>query len=113
MLNRIHMYIFIITVICSGYVYWKHHIEAQALMIFNQKQIEQVAKDAEIFKEKMAELESKQQEAAVNLLKQNEDVAKKLISLDTYLSSADTKKKDKPSSDILKNTIYELTGNMK
>ena len=90
------------------YYAWKRDIERQALMGFNQKQMEQSLKDQQEFLKNQEQISRAQQEAAKNLLEENQKINRQLGSVSTYLNSADAKKSDRPASDILKNTIEEL-----
>lgn len=116
-LSRIPMYIaafFLLSGLLTGIYYgWKHSIEQQALLEFNQKQLEQVIKDQQDFQNKMSAVENNQKTIVEDLTKQNEDINKQLADISTYLSSSDAKKNDRPSSIILKNTIYQLSGGKK
>jgi len=110
MLGRIQIYIFIAIALVGGYFYWKHQVEQQALMEYNQRQLEQALKDREEFQQKMSEIENKQRNVEENLAKQNDEVAQKLTNIDNYLLSPEVNKQDKQSSEVLKNTITELSG---
>jgi len=90
------------------YYTWKRDIERQALMEFNQKQMEQSLKDQQEFLKKQERISRAQQEATKDLLEENQKINRQLGSVSTYLNSADAKKSDRPASDILKNTIEEL-----
>jgi hypothetical protein len=110
--SKIVIYVFIaITLIGSGcgiYYAWKRDIERQALMDFNQKQMEQSLKDQQDFLEKQEKISKVQQEAARDLLEENQKISRKLESVSTYLGSTDAKRNDRPASDILKNTVEGL-----
>ena len=90
------------------YYAWKRDIERQALMGFNQKQMEQSLKDQQEFLKNQEQISRAQKEAARDLLEENQKINRQLGSVSTYLNSADAKKSDRPASDILKNTIEEL-----
>lgn len=91
------------------YYAWKRDIERQALMEFNQKQMEQSLKDQQEFLKKQERISRAQQEATKDLLEENQKINRRLGSVSTYLNSADAKKSDRSASDILKNTIEELS----
>jgi septal ring factor EnvC (AmiA/AmiB activator) len=113
MIARIQFYIFIIALLGGALTYWKHDIQQKALLEYNQKQLEQAAKDREEFQQKMSEIQDKQRTVEEDLANQNSAVSQKLNTIDDYLTSSDTIKKDKQSSDILKKTITELSGDRK
>lgn len=97
-------------VIFGIYYTWKSNIERAALLEYNQKQLEQSLKDSENLKKKLNDIEKKQGE----IIKQTEEDRKayeeKIKSVDEYLSSLEVRKADRPSSDVLKNTIKQLGG---
>ena len=113
MLARLQLYIFIIVVLSGAFGYWKSQIEKQALMAYNQKQIEQVLKDQQAFQAKMDELNSKQKDFEKDLTAQNNEIGIKMKSLEDYLYSAETKLLEKPATIILKNTVSQMKGNTK
>ena len=112
-LGRIQLYIAAAVAVVGIYFFWKHNIEQQALMEYNQRQLEQVVKDQQAFQQKMQQVESKQRSIEADLANQNEAVNTSLRDVQEYLSSNDAKKQDVPSSSILKNTVKELKGEKK
>jgi Tfp pilus assembly protein PilN len=107
-LTGFRLYIVVAIVLFFGYKYWENSVEQAALMEYNQRQLEQTLADQKAFKEKMAAIEAKQNE----ILKQNEEEKKafqlKLEGVSNYLDSTETKKNDKSSSDILRQTVNML-----
>jgi hypothetical protein len=108
---RIQLYIVIAIAAVGIYFFWKHNIEQQALIEYNQRQLEQVMQDQQKFQQKMQEVESKQHAIENDLATQNEQVNKTLSTVNEYLDSKDAKTQDKPASDILKKTVDELRRN--
>ena len=108
--GRIQLYIAAAVAVAGVYFYWKHNVEQQALMEYNQRQLEQVIQDQQRFQQKMQEVENKQRTIENDLATQNEQVTKTLSTVTEYLDSKDAKKQDKPASDIFKKTITELRG---
>jgi Tfp pilus assembly protein PilN len=113
-LSRIPMYIaafVVLSGVLTGIYYgWKHTVEQQALLEFNQKQLEQVIRDQQDFQSKMSAVEDKQKNIVEDLTKQNDEINRQLKDINEYLSSAEAKKIDRPSSVILKNTINQISG---
>lgn len=111
--SKVIIYVFIaFTVVgsCLGIYYaWKRDVERQALMEFNQRQMEQSLKDQQEFMKKQEKISRAQQEAARELVEENQKISRKIGSVTGYLSSADAKKSDRPASDVLKNTIEQLS----
>ena len=113
MVARIQFYIFLLSLFAGGLTYWKKDLEQKAFLQYNQLQLERAAKDREEFAAKMSEIQNKQRTVEEDLAKQNNEVSQKLNNLDGYLSSPETTKQNKQSSDILKNTIIGLGGDKK
>ena len=111
--SRIQMYIAVAIAVSGIYFYWKHQIEQQALMEYNQKQLEQIVKDQEAFANKMTEVDQKQQAIETDLVKQNEEINNQLKDIQAYLYSTETKALEKPASAILKNTVNQIKGGVK
>jgi Tfp pilus assembly protein PilN len=107
-LGRVQLYIAVAVILTGFYFYWKHSVEQQALMEYNQRQLEQSIADQNKLKETLSAIEQKQQE----IIKQNEQdkvaYEQKLGTVTDYLDSSAAKKTDKPSSDILKQTVKQL-----
>jgi uncharacterized protein HemX len=112
-LGRVQLYIAAAVAVVGIYFFWKHNVEQQALMEYNQRQLEQVVKDQQAFQQKMQQVESKQRTIEADLASQNEAVTNSLKGVQDYLSSNDAKKQDVPSSGILKNTVKELRSEKK
>ena len=112
MFGRLQMIIIggiILIGLLSGIYYaWRSSIVREALLEYNQKQLEQTIKDQEEFRVKMQAIEKSQKE----ILNENSNSRKvfddQIKSTDDYLDSTTTKKADKPSSDVLKETIKKL-----
>lgn len=83
-------------------------IRREALAVYNRTQLEQLLKDQRDFISKMNELSELQKRTIADLQKQNDMLNTKLGVVDTYLSSQEARNADKPSSEVLKNTIRQL-----
>ena len=91
------------------YISWKHDIEHKAILEYNQKQMEQLVKDQALFRKNMDLVLENQKTLIENEKQFKIDIDKKLSSVNTFLSSDTAKKLDRPSSEILKRTIQELS----
>jgi len=107
--SKLIIYIFIGATLLGSYYIWKRDIQRQALLEFNQKQMEQSLKDQQEFLKTQETIAKAQQEAAQDLLIENQKITRKLGSVSTYLNSSDAKSNDRPASDILKRTIEQLS----
>ncbi len=83
-------------------------IRREALAVYNRTQLKQLLKDQRDFISKMNELSELQKRTIADLQKQNDMLNTKLGVVDTYLSSQEARNADKPSSEVLKNTIRQL-----
>jgi hypothetical protein len=83
-------------------------IRREALAVYNRTQLEQLLKDQREFIDKMNELSELQKKTMIDLEKQNAVLNIKLGEVDAYLSSQEARNANKPSSDVLKNTIRQL-----
>jgi uncharacterized membrane protein len=113
MVARIQFYIFLLSLFAGGLTYWKKDLEQKAFLHYNQMQLEQAAKDREIFANKMSEIQDKQRTVEEDLAKQNDTVNQKLTNIDSYLLSPEVNKNNIVSSEILKNTIAQIGGETK
>jgi len=87
------------------YYSWRKGIEREALLEFNQKQIEQNLKDQAEMKKRLEEINKKQQE----FIKKNAEDKKAFNDkVGNINKNIDTNSKDRPASDILKKTIDQL-----
>lgn len=109
---RIGIYLFIgmmlIGSVTAAYYGWKRSVEQQALMEFNQKQMEQTLRDQQEFMKKQKVIADQQASAAAEMAEQNRKLSQKISSVGSYLNSADAKSQDRPSSEVLKRTIRQL-----
>ena len=92
-----------------GFYYsWRKGIEQEALLKYNQKQLEQTISDQAEFKRKVDIIQKEQDE----ILKNNKEAKAvfdgKIKAADDFLDAKETKVQDRPSSSILKNTINKL-----
>ena len=112
MFGRLQLYIFIGILVfgslTAGYYSWRKGIEREALLEYNQKQLEQTVKDNEDYQRKLKEIEDNQ---AVIIQKNEEDKRNfeaKMKDATEYLNNDDTKKIDRPASEVLKKTVTRL-----
>lgn len=101
---------FMTTTLTGGYFMWKHNIRAQALMEFNQKQMEQVIEDQKKFNEQLSQINQNQQQILDDMKRKNEEIDRRLGDLNGYLSSDQARRESRPSSEVLKRTFRQLSG---
>ena len=116
-MGRIQLYIIagfiVFSSLCGIYYSWRSGIEREALLEYNQKQLEQSIKDKEEMQKKLANIEVKQKE-----IQAENEATKKVFKEDMNSIAADLDKKevietDRTSSQILKDTINKLKGHVK
>lgn len=111
-MTRIYIYAVIAFVVFGAltgtYYSWRKSIERQALLEFNQKQLEQTIADQAEFKRKMQEIADRQEE----ILKKNNEERKafedKIKGAETFIESEEARKSDRPASNLLKETVKRL-----
>ena len=110
MFGRIQLYIFVGIVgfgILSGLYYsWRKGIEREALLEYNQIQIEQNIKDQEEMKQKLADIYKKQADIEAANSADKKVFKGKIDNINTEINSKTTV--DRPASDVLKNTVNKL-----
>ena len=104
----------IVVAVATTYILmWKHSIRQQALLEFNNKQLEQVIKDQQKFMSDMKTINDNQRTIIDSMNKQNEEFSNQLKDLEGYLGSDVGNKDSEPSSEVLKKTIKQLGGKWK
>jgi hypothetical protein len=111
-MTRIYIYAIIAVVVFGAltgtYYSWRKSIERQALLEFNQKQLEQTMADQAEFRRKMQEIAEKQEA----ILKKNDEDRRafedKIKGAQTFIESDEARKSDRPASELLKETIKRL-----
>ena len=88
------------------YYSWRSGIEREALLEYNQNQLEQNIKDQEALKQKLADLDQKQKEIDTANAADKGIFKGKMESINTEIDT--DKFADKPASDILKKTVSKL-----
>lgn len=102
--------IILIVLLVGGYYYWKHSVKTEALLEWNKKQQEQVAREQQELIKDLTEINNEQKKIFTELKARNDFLEKKFGELEDYLNRPDTVKKykGKESSDVLKRTFKEL-----
>lgn len=99
-----------IAILSTYVIMWKANIRKQALLEFNNKQLEQTIKDQQKFIADMKAISDKQKLALDTIQKENEALQTKLQDVENYLNSPETQAADRAASEILKRTMKELSG---
>ena len=108
MFGRLQLYIiigiFAFGALSAGYYTWRKGIEREALLEYNQKQIEQDLKDREILRQQLDDINAKKKEIEA----ENAEVKKKFKeSMDSIVVEINTSEA-KPASKVLKDTVNKL-----
>jgi hypothetical protein len=111
-MTRIYMYAIIAVVVLGTltgtYYSWRKSIERQALLEYNQKQLEQNMADQAEFRRKMQEIAEKQEEIVKKNAEDRKAFEDKISNAQTYIDSEEVRKSDRPASNILKETVKRL-----
>lgn len=111
-LNKYAIYAIIAIVIVgivTSFIYgWQQSIRNTALLEFNNKQLQQLAKDNELFLSRLKNIEGLQEQTIETMKQKNEELNLRLGSLEQYLDTDQAQKDSRESSEVLKNTIKGL-----
>ena len=109
-MGRIQLYIiggiFLFGALTAFYYNWRKGIEREALLEYNQAQLEQNVKDQAELKKKLADMDSKQKEIEAANSTDKKVFKGKLESINADIDSKTTI--DRPASTVLKNTVNKL-----
>ena len=112
MFGRLQLYIFIgilvFGTLSAGYYSWRAGIEREALLEYNQKQIEQDLKDKEFMHQQLEDISNKQKEVQATNDAEKKALKDKLEAINTYLNTKETAATDRTASDVLKKTVNKL-----
>ena len=111
-LGRIQIYIiagiFVFGALTTTYYSWRKGIEREALLEFNQKQLEQTLKDQEKLRQDLEVIGKKQQEIEAANNADKKVFKSKMETINRDLDSKESVSTDRPSSPVLKNTVSKL-----
>jgi len=83
-------------------------IRNEAISSFNKQQLEIVAREQEEFARQSRILQETQIRIMQELSKKIEETEKKIADIDQFLESPETRKDDRPASNVLKETLKRL-----
>lgn len=112
--NKYIIYAIISFIMISGasivtYVYqWKESIKREAVLQFNNAQLQQNLLDQKKFSDSLKSINDIQKDIIDNITKQNQDLTIKLSGLNTYLGSDQAASDSHESSDVIKKTLEAL-----
>ncbi len=101
-----------ISIFATFVLMWRSSIKQQALLEANNKQLTQVVEDQQKFIKQMNDVFTLQQVTIDELSKKNDQLSVQLSGIEAYLNSDKSVKDNRPSSELLKETIRRL-GNTK
>jgi hypothetical protein len=109
-MGRIQLYIiggiFLFGALTAFYYNWRKGIEREALLEYNQAQLEQNEKDQQAMKEKLAAMAKRQAEIEAENAADKKAFKGKMEEINTVIESKETV--DRPASDVLKKTVAKL-----
>lgn len=94
--------------IAGIYSSWRKGIEREALLEYNQHQLEENIKDQDILKNQLEAINNKQKEVEAANLAEKKALKDKLESINISLDTKEAIADDRPASNILKKTIGKL-----
>jgi hypothetical protein len=112
MFGRLQLYIvigiFAFGALSAGYYSWRKGIEREALLEYNQNQIEQSIKDKDIMRQQLEDINNKQKEIEAENAEVKKKFKEQMDVISTDLNSKETQSTDRPASDVLKKTVNKL-----
>jgi hypothetical protein len=112
MFGRLQLYIvigvFLFGVLTAGYYSWRRGIEREALLEYNQHQLEQNVKDQEAMKQQLEDIATKQKEVEAANDADKKALKDKLEAISADLNTKETLATDRPASNVLKKTVNKL-----
>jgi len=110
MFGRLQLYIvagiFLFGALTAIYYNWRKGIEREALLEYNQAQLEQNIKDQQAMREKLEAMDAKQKEIETANTNDKKVFKGKIDEISTGIDSKETV--DRPASDVLKKTVSKL-----
>jgi hypothetical protein len=112
LLNKYILYVIgilaAIAIVVATYFSWKHSIQQEALLGFNNQQLEQIIKDNKTIQSQLNVIAKDQKDVLDNEEAKNIALNNNLKGITDYLALDQIKKQNKASSDILKHVIKLL-----
>jgi predicted Holliday junction resolvase-like endonuclease len=112
MFGRLQLYIFIGIIVfaslTAGYYSWRRGIEREALLEYNQHQLEQNVKDQQAIKQQLEDISAKEKEVQAANDAEKKALKDKLEAISADLNTKETAATDRPASDVLRKTINKL-----
>lgn len=100
--------ILLLSAMSGVYYTWRKGIQREALLEYNQKQLEQHQKDQEDFRQKIAVISRQQEEIMSKNSEDKKIFNNKIRAAEDYLNSSETRINDRPASETLKETVRKL-----
>ena len=106
--SNIGKYVLIGLAVVAAYFWWQNAVEQRALLRFNQTQMEEVLKNQEKVAKALDDIRQLQDQIVENEKQFKQNLDKKLSGINSFLSSEEARKLDRPASPILKKTIQGI-----
>ncbi len=100
----------LLTLIINTIVDYKRDVKRGAQLEWNNKQLELVLDEQKKYSEQLAEIAANQGALLDDMKTKNDELNQKLSTLDQYLNSKQAEQDDRPSSNVLKETVKQLSG---
>jgi len=112
MFGRLQLYIiagiFLFGILSAGYYSWRSGIEGEALLEYNQQQLEQSIKDKAAMEKQITDIDNVKKEVEAKNEAEKKAFKEKLESISIELSSKQVVDSDRPASKVLKDTVNKL-----
>ncbi len=101
-------FVMLIGVATGIYFGWKHSVQNQALIEFNQKQADQSKRDNAAYANQTKDMQNKLDKITIKLNTKNQALQKRNKNVKGYLSSPEAKKSDRKASPVIEETLRRL-----
>lgn len=112
MFGRLQLYIvigiFLFGALTAGYYKWRAGIEREALLEYNQQQLEQSVKDKEKMQKQLQEIDEAKRVIEESNAADKKAFKEKIDSIGVELTTKQVIADDRPASKILKDTVSKL-----
>jgi len=111
-MGRLQLYIIggilLFGVLTGIYYNWRQNIEREALLEYNQAQLEQNIRDQAELKQKLADMDAKQREIEAANAAAKQVFKDKMNEINSTIDSKESLANDRPASNILRDTVKRL-----
>jgi hypothetical protein len=100
----------LVSVLSGGYLAWKRSVQQDAVAQWTMQQLKQIAEDQRRFAEQQREMLETAKELRIEMAQKQKALEDKLGPVEKWIESSEAAKSDRPSSQLLKETVRRLGG---